>query len=280
MRRRSKAHPLKAFFVLVPLAVMLFWSLAPIYWIIVTAFSTNEKLYSPVLSLFPNPITLAHFRELFWDSPFLRQLGNSFYVSTITTIVSAVVGCTAAYAITRLKFRGRQLIARFLIWSYLVPASVLFIPLFSLVQTLGLVGNTNSLLLAYLTFTVPFCTWLLIGYFKTLPVELEEAAMVDGCSHVGALLRITLPLATPALVVTTLFSFTLSWNEFLYAIVLVTNPVDQTVTAGIASFVGEDVYFWGKMFAGAILMSLPPVILYLVAQRWVVGGLTMGGVKA
>ena len=259
---------------------MLFWSLAPIYWILVTAFSTNEKLYSPVLSLFPNPITLAHFRELFWDSPFLRQLRNSFYVSTITTLVSAVVGCTAAYAITRLKFRGRQLIARFLIWSYLVPASVLFIPLFSLVQTLGLVGNTNSLLLAYLTFTVPFCTWLLIGYFKTLPVELEEAAMVDGCSHVGALLRITLPLATPALVVTTLFSFTLSWNEFLYAIVLVTNPVDQTVTAGIASFVGEDVYFWGKMFAGAILMSLPPVILYLVAQRWVVGGLTMGGVKA
>jgi multiple sugar transport system permease protein len=263
-----------------PLAIMLFWSLAPIYWILVTAFSTNDKLYSPVLSLFPNPITLAHFRELFWDSPFLRQLGNSFYVSTITTVLSAVVGCTAAYAITRLRFRGRQLIARFLIWSYLVPASVLFIPLFSLVQTLGLVGNTNSLLLAYLTFTVPFCTWLLIGYFKTLPVELEEAAMVDGCSHVGALWRITLPLAAPALVVTTLFSFTLSWNEFLYAIVLVTNPVDQTVTAGIATFVGEDVYFWGKMFAGAIVMSLPPVILYLVGQRWVVGGLTMGGVKA
>jgi multiple sugar transport system permease protein len=280
MRRRSKVAPLKAFLIVVPLAIMLFWSLAPIYWIIVTAFSTNEKLYSPVLSLFPNPITLAHFRELLWDSPFLRQLRNSFYVSAITTMVSAVVGCTAAYAITRLKFRGRQLIARLLIWSYLVPASVLFIPLFSLVQTLGLVGNTNSLLLAYLTFTVPFCTWLLIGYFKTLPVELEEAAMVDGCSHVGALWRITLPLATPALVVTTLFSFTLSWNEFLYAIVLVTNPVDQTVTAGIATFVGEDVYFWGKMFAGAILMSLPPVILYLLAQRWVVGGLTMGGVKA
>ena len=280
MRRRSKINPVKAFLIVVPLAIMLFWSLAPIYWILVTAFSTNEKLYSPVLSLFPNPITLAHFRELFWDSPFLRQLRNSFYVSTITTLVSAVVGCTAAYAITRLKFRGRQLIARVLIWSYLVPASVLFIPLFSLVQTLGLVGNTNSLLLAYLTFTVPFTTWLLIGYIKTMPVELEQAAMVDGCSHVGALLRITLPLATPALVVTTLFSFTLSWNEFLYAIVLVTNPVDQTVTAGIASFVGEDVYFWGKMFAGAILMSLPPVILYLVAQRWVVGGLTMGGVKA
>jgi multiple sugar transport system permease protein len=274
MPRRAKLNLVKAFFIWVPLAIMLFWSLAPIYWILVTAFSTNEKLYSPVLSLFPNPITLAHFRELFWDSPFLRQLRNSFYVSTITTVVSAVVGCT------RLKFRGRQLIARFLIWSYLVPASVLFIPLFSLVQTLGLVGNTHSLLFAYLTFTVPFCTWLLIGYFRTLPVELEEAAMVDGCSHVGALWRITLPLAAPALVVTTLFSFTLSWNEFLYAIVLVTNPVDQTVTAGIATFVGEDVYFWGKMFAGAIVMSLPPVILYLVGQRWVVGGLTMGGVKA
>jgi multiple sugar transport system permease protein len=280
MRRRLRFNPIKAFFMVVPLAIMLFWALAPIYWILVTAFTTNDKLYSPVLNLFPNPITLSHFDELFRESPFLRQLRNSFYVSTITTVVSAIVGCTAAYAITRLKFRGRQLIARFLIWSYLVPASVLFIPLFSLVQTLGLVGKTNSLLLAYLTFTVPFCTWLLIGYFKALPVELEEAAMVDGCSHVGALWRITLPLAAPALVVTTLFSFTLSWNEFLYAIVLVTNPVDQTVTAGIATFVGEDVYFWGKMFAGATLMSLPPVILYLVGQRWVIGGLTMGGIKA
>jgi multiple sugar transport system permease protein len=280
MGRRPRSNPVRAFFIVVPLVVMLFWTLGPIYWIIVTAFTTNDKLYSPVLSLFPDPITLVHFRELFWESPFLQQLRNSFYVSVITTAVSAVVGCTAAYAITRLRFRGRQLIARFLIWSYLVPASVLFIPLFSLVQALGLVGSTNSLLLAYLTFTVPFCTWLLVGYFKTLPVELEEAAMVDGCSHVGALWRITLPLAAPALVVTTLFSFTLSWNEFLYAIVLVTNPVDQTVTAGIATFVGEDVYFWGKMFAGAILMSLPPVILYLVGQRWVVGGLTMGGVKA
>jgi len=280
MRGKPKFNPVRTFLIVVPLAVMLFWTLGPIYWILVTAFTTNDKLYSPVLNLFPNPITLSQFREIFWDSPFLRQLRNSFYVSTITTLVSAVVGCMAAYAITRLRFKGRQLIARFLIWSYLVPASVLFIPLFSVVQRIGLVGSTNSLLLAYLTFTVPFCTWLLIGYFKTLPVELEEAAMVDGCSHVGALWHITLPLAAPALVVTTLFSFTLSWNEFLYAIVLVTNPVDQTVTAGIATFVGEDVYFWGKMFAGAILMSLPPVILYFVSQRWVVGGLTLGGVKA
>ena len=280
MRGKPKFNLVRAFLIVLPLAVMLFWTLGPIYWILVTAFTTNDKLYSPVLNLFPNPITLSQFRELFWDSPFLRQLRNSFYVSTITTLVSAVVGCMAAYAITRLRFKGRQLIARFLIWSYLVPASVLFIPLFSVVQRIGLVGSTNSLLLAYLTFTVPFCTWLLIGYFKTLPVELEEAAMVDGCSHVGALWHITLPLAAPALMVTTLFSFTLSWNEFLYAIVLVTNPVDQTVTAGIATFVGEDVYFWGKMFAGAILMSLPPVILYFVSQRWVVGGLTLGGVKA
>ena len=280
MRGKPKFNPIRIFLIVVPLAIMLFWTLGPIYWILVTAFTTNDKLYSPVLNLFPNPITVSQFVELFRDTPFLRQLRNSFYVSTVTTFVSAVVGCTAAYAITRLKFRGRQLIARFLIWSYLVPASVLFIPLFSLLQMLGLVGNTNSLLPAYLTFTVPFCTWLLIGYFKNLPVELEEAAMVDGCSHLGALWRITLPLAAPALVVTTLFSFTLSWNEFLYAIVLVTNPVDQTVTAGIATLMGEDVYFWGKMFAGAILMSVPPVLLYLVGQRWVVGGLTMGGVKA
>ena len=159
-----------------------------------------------------------------------------------------------------------------------MPASVLFIPLFSLVQTLGLVGNTNSLLLAYLTFTVPFCTGSSSATSRRCRSSSKRPPWWT-CSHVGRSCGSRCRSRRP-LVVTTLFSFTLSWNEFLYAIVLVTNPVDQTVTAGIASFVGEDVYFWGKMFAGAILMSLPPVILYLVAQRWVVGGLTMGGVKA
>ena len=276
MPRRSR---LKTAFMVAPLAIMLFWSLAPIYWILVTAFSTNDKLYSPVLSLFPNPITLAHFRELFWDSPFLRQLGNSFYVSTITTLLSAVVGCTAAYAITRLRFRGRQLIARFLIWSYLVPASVLFIPLFSLVQTLGLVGRTNSLLLAYLTFTVPFCTWLLIGYFKTLPVELEEAAMVDGCSHVGALWRITLPLATPALVVTTLSSFTLSWNEFLYALIFIQDETLITVPVGLNLLIYGDVFHWGQLMAASVITTVPVVALYMFIHRWMVEGLAAGSVK-
>ena len=279
MENKFKLDLGKRIATVVILSACLVWTLGPIYWIVVTALTTNDALYQPVLNLFPNPVTFSHFSELFTKSNFLPQIRNSFCVSTITTVISAVVGATAAYAIVRLDFRGRDWIARFLIFSYLVPAAVLFIPLFSVLNNLNLTGKTESLLVAYLTFTVPFCTWLLIGYFKTLPVELEQAAMVDGCSHLGALWRITVPLAAPAFVVTTLFSFTLSWNEFLYAIVFVTNPPDQTVTAGITSMMGEDVYFWGKMFSGAILMSLPPVILYLLAQRFVVGGLTMGGLK-
>ena len=279
MRRRLRFNPIKAFFMVVPLAIMLFWALAPIYWILVTAFTTNDKLYSPVLNLFPNPITLSHFDELFRESPFLRQLRNSFYVSTITTVVSAIVGCTAAYAITRLKFRGRQLIARFLIWSYLVPASVLFIPLFSLVQTLGLVGKTNSLLLAYLTFTVPFCTWLLIGFFKALPDELEEAALIDGAGRVTAFVRVLLPLAAPGLVASAIFAFTLSWNEFLYALVFIQDETAITVPVGLNLLIYGDVFHWGQLMAASVITTIPVVALYVFIHRWMVEGLVAGSVK-
>ena len=279
MRGKRKFDPVRAFLIGLPLAVMLFWTLGPIYWILVTAFTTNDKLYSPVLNLFPNPITLSQFRELFWDSPFLRQLRNSFYVSTITTVVSAVVGCMAAYAITRLRFKGRQLIARFLIWSYLVPASVLFIPLFSVVQRIGLVGNTNSLLLAYLTFTVPFCTWLLIGFFKALPDELEEAALIDGAGRVTAFWRVLLPLAAPGLVASAIFAFTLSWNEFLYALVFIQDEQAITVPVGLNLLIYGDVFHWGQLMAASVITTLPVVALYVFIHRWMVEGLVAGSVK-
>lgn len=255
------------------------WTLFPFYWMITTALKPNDDMYRPEPLLVPVRITLSHFHKVFFDSHFPEYFRNSAIVAICTTILSLVVGIFAAYAIVRLDFRGKNLLARGLIFSYLVPPVLLFIPLFELIFKLNLLNSLQGLILAYLTFTVPFTTWLLMGYFRTVPVSLEEAALVDGCTRLTALLRVTLPLSAPAIVVTALFSFTLSWNEFLYALTFTSNPASQTVTVGLASTVAEDVFFWGVMMGASFLVAIPPVVLYLMGQRWVVRGLTAGAVK-
>jgi multiple sugar transport system permease protein len=259
--------------------VLVVWAVFPFYWMLVTSIKANSEMYGPVAALIPSTFTLQHWRELFFKTPFLTFFRNSLIISTATTLLSMMIGSLGAYAITRLQFRGRTIAARSLVYSYLVPPSLLFIPLFQLLGTFNLLNTLQGLVLANLTFTVPFCTWLLVGYFKTVAVELEEAALVDGCNRITTLLRITLPLSAPALVVVALFSFTMSWNEFLYAVVFNTNANVRPVTAGLTGMVMEDVFFWGRMMAAAALGSVPPIILYTAAQRWVVQGLTLGGVK-
>ncbi len=261
------------------LGLGLVWTLFPFYWMITTALKPNDDMYRPEPLLVPVRITLQHFHKVFFDSHFPEFFRNSAIVALVTTLLSLAVGIFAAYAIVRLDFRGKHLIARALIFSYLVPPVLLFIPLFELIFKFGILNTLQGLILAYLTFTVPFTTWLLMGYFRTVPVALEEAALVDGCTRLTALLRVTLPLSAPAIVVTALFSFTLSWNEFLYALTFTSNPVSQTVTVGLTSTVAEDVFFWGMMMAASFLVAIPPVVLYLLGQRWVVRGLTAGAVK-
>jgi len=257
----------------------LFWTLFPFYWMITTALKPNDDMYRPEPLLVPVRITLSHFHKVFFDSHFPEYFRNSAIIAVCTTILSLAVGIFAAYAIVRLDFRGKNLLARGLIFSYLVPPVLLFIPLFELIFKLNLLNTRQGLILDYLTFTVPFTTWLLMGYFRTVPIALEEAALVDGCTRLTALFRVTLPLSTPAIVVTALFSFTLSWNEFLYALTFTSNPVSQTVTVGLTTTVAEDVFFWGVMMGASFLVAIPPVVLYLIGQRWVVRGLTAGAVK-
>ncbi len=261
------------------LGVGLVWTLFPFYWMITTALKPNDDMYRPEPLLIPVRVTWSHFYKVFFDSNFPKFFWNSTVVALLTTVCSLIVGILAAYAIVRLDFRGKNLIARGLICSYLVPPVLLFIPLFEMIYRIDLLNTRSGLVFAYLTFTVPFTTWLLMGYFRTVPVALEEAALVDGCTRLTALFRIILPLSTPAIVVTALFSFTLSWNEFLYALTFTSNPVSQTVTVGLTSTVAEDVFFWGVMMAASFLVAIPPVMLYLIGQRWVVRGLTAGAVK-
>jgi ABC-type glycerol-3-phosphate transport system permease component len=190
-----------------------------------------------------------------------------------------IIACLGSYAITRLNFPGRAFLARVLVMTYMVPTSLLFIPLFAIMSAIHLTDSLFGLTIAYLGFDVPFCTWLLMGYFKSIPMELEEAALVDGCNRITALIRVILPLSLPALVVVTFFSFTHAWNEFLYAHVFTSTNSARTITTGLALFMDEDLFFWGPLMASTIISALPPVIMFLLLQRWVVQGLTLGGVK-
>jgi multiple sugar transport system permease protein len=261
------------------LVVMLVWTLVPFYWMIATSLKKDKEIYGFEATLVPRQPTLANYTRLFTTTPFVKYLRNSTIIALGNTLASLLCACLGAYALARLRFPGRGLIARGLVVSYLVPPSLLFIPLFAVLATLSLIDTHQGLILTYLGFSVPFCTWLLMGYFRTVPLELEEAALVDGCSRLGTLVRIILPMSLPALAVVAFFSFTQSWNEFLYANVFVNSVEVRTITTGLTLFIVEDVFFWGPMMGASFLSALPPVLLYLVFQRWVVKGLTLGGVK-
>ena len=261
------------------LVVMLVWTLMPFYWMVATSLKKDKEIYGFEATLIPRQPNLDAYRRLFAQTPFVLYLRNSTIIAVSTTVASLVLGCLGAYALARLRFRGRTFIARGLIFTYLVPQSLLFIPLFAVMAALALTDTLKGLTLAYLGFTLPFCTWLLLGYFRSVPLELEEAALVDGCSRLGALVRIILPMSLPALAVVAFFSFTQAWNEFLYANVFVNSVDARTITTGLTLFVVEDVFFWGPMMAAACLATVPPVVVYLVFQRWVVKGLTLGAVK-
>jgi len=254
------------------------WTVLPLYWIVVTSVKPNRLIYREP-QLVPSTITGDHFAFVLEKTPFLKYMQNSFSVTLVTTLASIVIGTLAAYAITRLSFKGREWVARSVVVTYLVPASLLFIPMFQVVYSLGLIDHIAGLMVTYLTFTVPFATWMMIGYFRNVPVELEEAALVDGCSRLQALARVTLPISLPALAVVALFAFTLSWNEFLYALVFIGSESQKTLTLGLIGLVRGDTFPWGPMMAASLLGALPPVAVYVISQRWVVAGLAAGSVK-
>jgi multiple sugar transport system permease protein len=261
------------------LVVMVLWTAIPFYWMIATSLKYDKEIYGYEATLIPQRPTMANYATVFRETPYLLYLRNSVVVAVGSTVLSMIIAVLGAYAIARLNFPGRALLARSLVFTYLVPTSLLFIPMFALMSVLRLTDSLHGLIIAYLGFDVPFCTWLLMGYFKSVPVELEEAARVDGCNRVGALLRVVLPMSLPALVVVTFFSFTHAWNEFLYAYVFTSTTSSRTVTTGLVNFMSQDVFFWGPLMASTVMSALPPVLMFLVFQRWVVKGLTLGGVK-
>jgi multiple sugar transport system permease protein len=277
LSRKNHGYHLLGYFLLFIVGI---WTVFPFYWQVATSLRSDVDLYTASVNVIPRALTLEHYQTIFGaGSPFTTQLRNSLVVSVVTTVISVFLGSLAGYALTRLHFFGRAGMARTLVYAYLAPGTILFIPLFVLAVNLHVNNTLYGLIASYLTFTVPFSTWMLMGYFRTLPVEMEEAAMVDGASRWTILWRIVMPLSAPAIVVSAVFAFTLSWNEFLYALVLVQKQDVMTAPIGITNFVVGDVFYWGQMMAAATIMSFPPVLIYVLGQRWVVSGWTAGAVK-
>ncbi len=264
----------------VPLGVFVFVLLFPFYWMATTAFKPNAELLSREGNPFwvVNP-TLAHFEHLLFRTPYPEWMWNTVIITVVSTFVSLAASVFAAYAIERLRFKGSKQVGLSIFLAYLVPPSILFIPLAAIVFKLGLFDTRWALILTYPTFLIPFCTWLLMGYFRSIPYELEECALIDGATRWQILVKIILPLAVPGLISAGIFAFTLSWNEFIYALTFVSSSEVKTVPVGvITELVEGDVYHWGALMAGALLGSLPVAVLYSFFVEYYVSGMT-GAVK-
>ncbi len=264
-----------------PLSLFVAFALFPFYWMLLASFKSNRELYSLKALLFwiEKPV-LTQYTYLFENTDFVVWLTNSGTVGLITTFVSVAIGVLAGYGLARLRFRGAEGFGIAIFISYLVPTSLLFIPLSQVVNALGIANSTWALLVTYPTFLVPFCTWLLMGYFKTIPRELEECAMIDGASRLGSFVKIVLPLAVPGIVCAALFSFTLSWNEFIYALTFISRTSQKTIPVGIVvELIRGDVYYWGSLMAGALLGSVPIAMIYSFFLDYYVAGLTAGSIK-
>jgi multiple sugar transport system permease protein len=247
-----------------PLAGFLIFLLFPFYWMLVTTFKPNADLYNPSINPFWtwHP-TLDHIKFLFTQSHYPFWLWNTTWVAVVSTLISVSVSLLAAYAIQRLRFPGSGTLGIGIFLTYLVPPIILFIPLADIVFHLHLFDSLWALVLTYPTFLIPFCTWLLMGYFRSIPLELEESARIDGASQIGVLARIVLPLSLPGIFSATIFAFTLSWNEYLYALTFITSPEKLTVPVGsIIELVTGDVYHWGPLMAAALLGSVPVALMY------------------
>jgi len=255
--------------------------LMPPVYMLVTSLKTNAEMANlqgnPWIVLNP---TLEHYRAIVENPLFLTFFWNSIKVTVLTVVISMVISVLAAFALARMRFWGSQWLATGVFLTYLVPDTLLFIPLYQIVGGLGLLNNTWGLVLVYPTLTVPFCTWIMIGYFASIPKELDEAALIDGASWPQMLLKIFIPVALPGIIAATIFAFTVSWAAFVYPTAFITTPDQMPLTIGVVStLVRGDTFPWGQIMAGALLAALPPVVVYAFLMDYYIAGLTAGATK-
>jgi multiple sugar transport system permease protein len=267
-----------------PTLFFLVFVLLPFYWMTITSFKQDRNIFDPKANpfWFNMAPTLKHYINLINPdkTDFLIWIQNSLMVAALVTVISVAIGIMAGYSLARLRYKGAETIGSSVFITYLVPPSLLFLPLSHVIGQLGLMETRWAMVLSYPTFLVPFCTWLLMGYFRTIPKEIEECALVDGCTRIKALLRIVLPVAIPGIITAALFSFTLAWGEYLYSITFVTDSYEKTIpSAVVGELIRGDVYHWGGLMAGALLGSVPIALVYVIFLDYYVSGLTAGATK-
>ncbi|NVJ21433.1 MULTISPECIES: sugar ABC transporter permease [Myxococcus] len=280
----KKPSGLKMALIHMGLSLMCMVTLYPVLWVVKMALSPSDSM-SLTANPFPDAVTFDHFREVLLSSDaqgrwvFGRQVMASFIVSGATTVVGLTLAVTAAYALSRFKFPGKEGGMQALLVTQMFPATLMLVPIYGILQRLRLLDSLTGLVLVYATTALPFCIWMLKGYFDTLPRELEEAAVMDGASPFQVFIKVVLPLARPALAVTALFSFMTAWNEFVLAATLINDPTRFTLPVALQRYVGEYKVEWGKFAACALIVSAPVMALFFALQKHLVGGLTAGGVK-
>ena len=254
----------------------------PFYWMVITAFKTNQDLYDTHNNpcLFNSPSTLRHLSLQFEDTQYLQWLLNTGFVGVVVVVITLLLAVPAGYALARMTGAWAQTLGVAIFLTYLVPPTILFIPFSRIIATLGLQDSVWSLILVYPSFTVPFCTWLLMGFFKAIPRDLEDAAMIDGLSRFGAFIKVVMPISVAGMLTAVIFAFTLVTQEFVYGVTFITASSSYTVSVGVPTFlVRGDVYFWGSMMAACLIASVPIAIIYNLFVTRFVAGFTMGAIK-
>ncbi|MEG0914005.1 MAG: carbohydrate ABC transporter permease [Oscillospiraceae bacterium] len=275
-RKKQMIHILHILLVAICLVVALF----PIYWMLNTSFKTQFEMYQRSPTFWPKEVTLDGYQYLFTKTPYLNSLKNSFLIAFSCAFFSIFFAYPVAYAVARLKFYGRKFLSNLILFSYLIPTAVLYIPLFIFVSNCGLTDNILGLMLIYPTFTLPYVAWMLIPHVRAVPTDIEEAATVDGCNRLQNMYRIVFPLAIPGIVSTFIFAFSMCWGEYLYALVNISSSEMKTFPLVISGLIYGDIYPWNQIMAGAILACIPILLVYIFFSKLLVGGAMEGGVKA
>lgn len=278
-RRANWRWLLEGFWTYFALLWLVIYCLFPLAWMISSSLKPTEDTYViPPLWIPPHP-TLHSYQMTLGIQNFPRYFFNSSVVSISTTLLAMVFAGLAGYGFSRFKFRGSRVLMIFTLITQMFPGILLIIPYFSMMGAAGLLNTYPALVIAYTSFSLPFCVWMLKGFFDSIPAELDQAAMIDGCSRISAFLRVILPLSMPGLVATAIFSFLVAWNEFLFAVVLTSTPSMYLITVGIASNIGQFRIQWNDLMAASVLATLPTIVLYAFLERYLVQGLTAGAVK-
>jgi multiple sugar transport system permease protein len=260
------------------IAILLILIIFPVYFMLITAFKIEREIYSE-LTWIPVHPTLENFNAVIYSFRIPIYLRNTLIVAAITTSIVVVISVLAGYALTRLRFPGRSILARGVLFVYLIPGSLMLIPMYIIIVKLRMQDTYSGLVLANMSFAVPFCTWLMMGYLRGLSAEIEEAALIDGCNRLTALWYVVVPLSLPGIVTAAIFIFNGVWNEFIFALILTQDEAHRMISVGLSNFYRTDYYMIGPMMAGSLIAMVPVILIYILAQRFVVGGLAAGAVK-